>query len=113
MRKNTLQKHNWKIILLLVVVCSVISIASWEFLFSQNDPSDGIVFRAVAFADAKTVIAVGDSGTVARSTDQGGTWSISHNINRLTTPLNGICFTDPTHGFVVGANGTLLMTTNG
>ena len=84
-----------------------------EFVYSQTAPSDGVSFQAITFADANTVVAVGDSGTIARSTDMGSTWSMWRNVNHVTTPLLGVAFVNAAHGFAVGANGGLLMTTNG
>jgi len=64
-------KHKRTIPWLVIFICWIISLAGWKFVYSQNAPSDGVSFQAITFADANTVIAVGDSGTIARSTDKG------------------------------------------
>ncbi len=95
------------------IICFMINLAEWKFVYSQNAPSDGVSFQAITFIDANKVIAVGDSGTIALSTDMGKTWSMRRNVNHITTPLNGVAFANAARGFVVGTNGVLLMTTNG
>lgn len=81
--------------------------------FSQNESSNELAFHAVTLVSPNTVIAVGDSGTIARSTDQGSTWSVWLKVGRITTPLFGVHFSDSNHGYAVGANGAFLVSTDG
>jgi photosystem II stability/assembly factor-like uncharacterized protein len=66
--------------------------------------------RAVAYSSPTTAVAVGDTGTILRSTDGGGTWQ------RVTSPavddLHGVAFHGAT-GIIVGFNGMVLRSTNG
>ncbi|HEX6790038.1 MAG TPA: YCF48-related protein [Candidatus Krumholzibacteria bacterium] len=66
----------------------------------------------LGFADASTVIAVGDGTTrIIRSTDGGTTW------NPVTSPiakaLYDVAFSDPSIGVIVGPNNIVLRTTDG
>lgn len=57
------------------------------------------------------MFAVGDAGTIVKSTNTGTTWSLS-SIGPSNT-LNAIKFVDPNTGFAVGDSGTVMKTTNG
>jgi photosystem II stability/assembly factor-like uncharacterized protein len=65
----------------------------------------------VCFIDNSVATAVGDNGTIFRSTDGGLTWG-SQSSN-TTNDLLGVSFSDANRGTAVGANGTILRTTNG
>ncbi len=67
--------------------------------------------NGVSFADANTGTAVGDSGTILRTTNGGASWII--NSSRTTNTLNGVSFTDTNTGTAVGDSGIILRTTNG
>lgn len=66
--------------------------------------------RAVAFTAQGIAVAVGDTGTIIRSTDGGDTWG------RITSPavddLRGVAFHGET-GLIVGFSGAVLRSTNG
>ena len=55
--------------------------------------------------------AVGDSGTILHSTNNGQTWV--RQPSGTTENLYGVVFTDSLTGTIVGANGTILHTTTG
>ena len=62
--------------------------------------------------------AVGDAGTIAELSVSGGTatWNIIHPLGfgtTLTPNLYGVFFIDSNHGWIVGAQGTILATTDG
>jgi len=67
--------------------------------------------RAVAALDVNTVVVVGASGTILRTTDGGVTWT------RLGSPtvatLNAVRFSDAKTGIAVGGAGTILRTDDG
>ena len=57
-----------------------------------------------------TVVAVGDTGYIIRTTNSGVNWvSVASNTSNT---LYKVCFVNDTIGFAVGANGTVLKTTN-
>jgi photosystem II stability/assembly factor-like uncharacterized protein len=70
--------------------------AKWE----KIDVSCEKTLRAVYFGDAKTVFAVGDEGTILKSTDTGKTWSAQECSSKAT--LRGVHFTDAMHGWACG-----------
>ncbi len=77
----------------------------------QNPLPHGHTFNDVHFADANVGIAVGDYGTIVRTTDGGATWS---NISSGTTyPLRSVHFVNASLGFVCGDGAILLKTTDG
>jgi hypothetical protein len=65
----------------------------------------------VACRDTRTCVAVGDFGTLLKTTDGGGRW-IQRGGCRLQN-LTALHFPDPDTGYAVGANGTLCKTVDG
>ncbi len=69
------------------------------------------------------VWAVGDGGTILKSTDSGKTWSsqsVSSQISQICNPypsgcdyLQGVAFSDQNNGIIVGTNETILTTSDG
>src|ERR1051326_4896056 len=82
--------------------------SGWTF---QNPQPTGNALRAVAALDVRTIIAVGDQGSILRTTDTGVTWKrISSGTSAL---LSGISFADANTGLAVGRQGPLLPTVDG
>lgn len=73
---------------------------SWEVLLSA--PSFN--YNSVSVFD-NFVLAVGDGGNIAKSTDFGTTWT---SVNTGTTNLNAVYALDSKNAFAVGNNGTIL-----
>ena len=65
----------------------------------------------VYFTDLNNGTAVGDAGTILRTTNGGTNWiaQTSETINHLF----GVAFADSSNGWTVGRDGTILHTTNG
>ena len=63
------------------------------------------------FTDANNGTAVGECGTILRTTNGGTTWTSQ--TSGTTNSLWGVSFTDANNGTAVGAYGTILRTTNG
>ena len=70
----------------------------------------GELMRKIWTQGLDTVYIVGESGLIARSTDQGETWDKQHFPTGAA--LNDIIFTDHYTGFAAGEQGTILKTTN-
>ncbi|MGD1046982.1 MAG: YCF48-related protein [Bacteroidota bacterium] len=66
---------------------------------------------AISFADANNGTAVGDKGTILRTTNGGTNWTLQ--TSGTTNDLSAISFTDANTGTAVGSGGTILRTTNG
>src|SRR5438309_486796 len=72
----------------------------WTF---QNPQAGGNALRAVAALDLKTMIAVGEQGSILRTTDTGVTWkSVS---SGMSAALSGVSFADANTGIAVGSDG--------
>jgi len=79
----------------------------------QNPLPQGNTLNDVEFLDANTIVAVGDNGTVVRSSDAGANWSVQHSLGGgILNSLSGISFVDANTGFAVGYYGTVLRTTD-
>ena len=55
--------------------------------------------------------AVGDSGTVLKTTNDGIDWI--EQLSCVTNKLNAVCFIDANNGWAVGDSGIIIRTTNG
>ena len=92
--------------------------SGWTF---QNPQLTGNALHAVAVLNAKhssrgrlhlnTMIAVGDQGSILRTTDGGATWT---QISSGTTAgLSGVSFAGANTGVAVGGQGVILRTMDG
>lgn len=81
--------------------------ATWTSLTSSTQRA---LFGVTANHDGTTIIAVGEDGTIVRSTNSGASWSA-----QSVTPgvrLWDVDLSDRFRGWAVGENGTILRTTN-
>lgn len=67
--------------------------------------------RGVWFTDAENGWAVGDGGTLRRTTDGGATWT--GQASGTTEDLTAIQFADASHGWIAGEGGGVLTTSDG
>jgi photosystem II stability/assembly factor-like uncharacterized protein len=82
----------------------------WTYV--TTNPGDTV--RDLAWLDANTLVAVGDAGTVLRSTDAGLTWQATRETDVAhASGLTGVAFASTSVGVAVGDGGTLLRTTDG
>ena len=78
--------------------------------FWQNPLPRANYLSAAVALDSNTVVAVGDGGTILRTTDGGATWPA---VSSGTTKwLARVSFTGANTGTVVGEGGTILRTTD-
>ena len=68
----------------------------------QNPLPQGNPLYGVSMLDAHTVIAVGEAGTVAKSTDAGATWTVHSNVGGLATHFASVSFANVNTGMAVG-----------
>lgn len=80
----------------------------WSWL---NPLPQGNTLRDVSFANPLSGTAVGDAGTIIRTTDGGQSWMRLR--SGTSEDLWGVSFTDEFHGIAVGANGAVVRTTDG
>ncbi len=80
----------------------------WEWL---NPLPTGKSMQSLSFPDSLTGYAVGECGTIIKTTNGGLSWIIQSSGTYET--LYAVDFTDPDTGYAVGAEGTILKTTNG
>jgi hypothetical protein len=66
---------------------------------------------SVSFSNVDIGSAVGEYGTILRTTNGGTTWTMQ--TSGTVNDLIGVSFTDANNGTAVGASGTILRTTNG
>src|SRR6266849_1766785 len=74
--------------------------------FWQSPLPGGNSLSAVTVLDGNTLVAVGDVGTIIRSTDSGQTWTIQLSG---TVDLRGVSFSDAQAGSAVGNSVTILI----
>jgi photosystem II stability/assembly factor-like uncharacterized protein len=94
----------------LVAVLSFAETNAQPGWYQQNPLPTGNNLKAVKFTNASCGIAVGELGTILRTTNGGATWT--NQSTGTISSLNGIFFTDLNTAFVVGDEGTILFTTD-
>ena len=83
------------------------ALAQWSAVDSGTTSN----LRGVYLLDSGVGYAVGDSGTIQKTTDAGLTWSAL--VSGTTKALYDVYFFDDTEGVTVGDNGLILRTTDG
>lgn len=98
-----------KVVYLVAALAVATSIASAQWLQQQSGVTCTLI--GVRFTSRLNGWAVGQNGTMLRTTDGGASW------NQVASPLSGdldkICFVDSAKGWIVGAYNTILSTTDG
>src|SRR5262249_38400098 len=79
--------------------------------FWQNPLPQGNTLFAAAAPCSNTVVAVGEVGTILRTTDGGATWTPQS--SGTTRFLRGVSFADANTGWAVGDGGTILRSSDG
>jgi photosystem II stability/assembly factor-like uncharacterized protein len=95
-------------VLLSIYLFSFTANAQW---FYQNPTIQGQNLYSVKFVDQNTGWAVGDGGTILKTTDAGTNWMPQ--TSGTTAQLRSAYFIDQDTGWVVGDGGIVLKTTNG
>lgn len=81
---------------------------NWEW---QNPKPHGNDVNDIKYFGSNTVIAVGNAGTLQRSTDGGSKWSIIK-ADTSYRDINSVYFLDNNKGFLCGTAGLLMKTTD-
>ncbi len=79
----------------------------------QNPQPQGNALGDIHIFDQNTALAVGEAGTVMKTTDGGMNWRMQHYAGGTTEYLASVFFIDNNTGWAVGSEGTILKTTNG
>lgn len=81
----------------------------WQWV---NPLPQGNLLNGAAAPSADTIFAVGDFGTVMRSTNAGTTWQILPNAGGMNEQLYGVYFPNTMTGYAVGTTGQYVKTTD-
>ena len=96
------------IVAFFLIPSKIIAQGGW---ISQNIPGQSTILKNVYVFDVNTAIAVGDSGTIIKTTNGGTNW-VSQ-TSGTSNMINSVYFVDSNTGWIVGRGSTLLKTTNG
>src|SRR5947207_15434409 len=77
--------------------------SGWTF---QSPQPTGNTLRSVAALNGNTMIAVGEQGSILRTTDAGITWK--RTSSGMSAGLSGVSFADANTGIAVGSDGYIL-----
>ena len=105
-----------KISLLVIIIFVVFNLLSNKMMaqsgwFWQNPLPQGQTLNDVQLIDENTAIAVGEAGTIIKTTDGGTSWVSLTGAG--SDRLNSDYFIDSNTGWIVGNNGKIFKTTNG
>jgi uncharacterized protein (TIGR03437 family) len=98
-------------LLILSITCRAQVVTEPGWSIQHLPPGTPTDLRAVAAPDANTVVVVGASGTILRTTDDGTTWS--RLASHTAATLHAVTFGDAKTGIAVGGAGTILRTEDG
>lgn len=84
--------------------------STWNKIVSPSFSGASVSLNDVVTASSSKIWVVGDSGAIAVSSNGGKTWT--NQSSNTSNDLLAIAFVDSKRGFVVGADRTLLKTTN-
>jgi len=108
MKKSLLFRLSFLVLLSIIGGHFSYAQSSWIW---QNPLPQGNELLSVSFTDANTGTAVGDCGSIVRTTDGGANWAIQ--TSGTANNLQSVSFTDANTGTAVGDSGTILRTTDG
>ncbi len=105
-----MKKRSCISIVFIMFVISVFSAAGSDWQW-QNPTPQGNILRSVYFVDSNNGWAVGDYGTIVKTTNGGNPWFCQE--SNTSNHLNCCWFFDKETGWAVGDYGTVLKTTDG
>ena len=105
-----MKKNNF-LILITALLFSLNQAQSQQGWFWQNPLPQGNTLLSFHSINASTGWAVGEFGTILKTTNGGTNWTILS--SGTTTDLNSVYFINANTGTAVGLMGTVLRTTNG
>jgi photosystem II stability/assembly factor-like uncharacterized protein len=85
-------------------------VTGWQWL---NPYPQGNTLYGVDVLDSSLMVAVGDRGTIVKSTDGGTYWRVKYRISGLDTTIKGVRFVNQFVGFIWGPGGVLKTTDGG
>lgn len=98
------------LLLLSLTITTQAQQTSWQWV---NPLPQGNLLNGLAAVNQDTVFAVGDYGTVIRSTNGGVNWNVLPNAGGMSEQLFGVHFPTSQTGYAVGTTGQYVKTTDG
>ncbi|HLX12964.1 MAG TPA: YCF48-related protein, partial [Bacteroidota bacterium] len=83
---------------------------SWQMV---SPLPQGNNLNAIEAVNGDTLVAVGDYGTIIRSSNAGATWLVEANVDADTDSYWAVQFMSPTTGWAAGDDGIVLRTSDG
>ncbi|MFI5252055.1 MAG: YCF48-related protein [Bacteroidota bacterium] len=100
-------------IIALFIIQTSILVAQTTPWQSINPLPQGQPLNGLWNVGADTIVAVGNYGTIIRTSNAGVTWNVQQMVNADTDNFNAVQFTSPLIGYVAGDDGVVLKTTDG
>ena len=97
-------------LLIMIVATTATSQEYWHW---QNPIPQGNELNDIWMFSSQVILAVGDIGTVIKSTDGGINWSVTHYCGGITSDLYTVFFINQNIGWAAGEMGNVLKTTDG
>lgn len=100
-------------VILFCVMVATSGIGQEDIWYWQNPIPQGNELNDLWIFNSQDIIAVGDVGTVIKSTNGGHKWSVAHYSGGVSADLYAVFFFDQKIGWAAGEKGKILKTTNG
>ena len=91
----------------------IMQVSAQNDWFWQNPIPQGNALFDIQIIDTETVVAVGGSGTVIKTTNNGTTWTQVHHTGEVLEDLRALSFINTQIGYCAGSNGRILKTEDG
>lgn len=100
---------------LALAVCFFVSTvaAGQENWHWQNPIPQGNQLYDIFLFDNQAAVAVGEVGTIIKTMNGGGNWTVAHYCGGVDDDLYAVYFADQLNGWAAGANGKILKTVDG
>jgi len=105
-----MKKYLNAVVLILAITTTVMG---QEFWYWQNPIPQGNKLNDVWMFNSQVILAVGDVGTIIKTTNGGIDWSVTHYNGGITSDLYRVFFIDQNTGWAAGEQGKILKTANG
>lgn len=105
-----MKKYSIALVLSLIIATIAMGQEYWHW---QNPIPQGNKLNNLWIFNSQVILAVGDVGTIIKTTDGGLNWSVSHYSGGITSDLYTVFFIDQDIGWAAGGNGKVLKTDDG
>ncbi|MCU0642825.1 MAG: YCF48-related protein [bacterium] len=100
------------IFLAMSLLVSIMAMGQENWHWQNPIPQGNQLYDIWLFND-QAAVAVGEVGTIIKTTNGGSSWTVAHYSGGVDSDLYAVCFADQLNGWAAGTNGKILKTVDG